>query len=82
MNRLTIRDACAELRCSRWTLDRLFKAGKLHKLTQGRNVYVDAAELKAYISRRDAGGTPFATRAEVDALKARIDELIGAGRVA
>lgn len=49
--RLTVRQACAELRCSRWTLDRLFAAGKLTKVTKGRNVYVDPAELRAYIRR-------------------------------
>lgn len=49
MKPLTVREACAELRCSRWTLDRLFKAGKLTKVTDGRTVYVDPAELRTYI---------------------------------
>lgn len=59
MNRLTIREACAELHCSRWTLDRLFRAGKLTKITaKNRSVYVDAAELRAYIRRNGTVGNP------------------------
>lgn len=51
MTRLTVREACEQLRCSRWTLDRLFKAGKLAKITRGNKVYVDAGELDDYIRR-------------------------------
>lgn len=87
--RLTLRQACAELRCSRWTLDRIFKAGKLHKLTQGRNVYVDATELQAYISLRSGGNVQYATKADLAELQERYEklvaataELIGAGHVA
>lgn len=84
---LTVRDACAELRCSRWTLDRLFKAGELTKITERRKVYVDAAQLREYIRQHRPAlaaaadtptGVPQMTPAQLEALATLIADRMAA----
>lgn len=51
MKYLTVKEACRELRCSRWTLDRRFEAGELVKIKSGRTVLIPRESVDAYIAR-------------------------------
>jgi len=50
----TIEEAAKYARCSRRTLDRRIKAGKLKAYRNGSNVLVDLAELDAMLSEEAA----------------------------
>jgi predicted site-specific integrase-resolvase len=62
VDRMTIAETCEVLRISRWTLDRLIKAGKVTAAKRSPNVRnspvdIDAASVRDYIDRHTVPAT-------------------------
>lgn len=63
----TTAQACAQISCSRSTIDRLVKAGKLERVPFGNQTRITARSLNALVDEALTGSNIFAKEGEDDA---------------